>query len=285
MWCPTCQKDVATQSSTDGVGLICRECRDPIDVALSSDLDTRSARELLERWSQEDLLEPPAEDSLDDELAGPSDSASAASHEPAEPQPPHKAAKPKFRVDGAHAPIGGPSADIKGPKPPKGRRTAQAQAPRPARRQDVAHLNVPAPHFSMEAYISAAGKSPGSSESLWGQILAYLGVGLLTIGTTLVLWGYFGGPVNYAPTGWLVTTAGQMLLFLGVVTLVSGGMQQTTHEVSQRVTYLGEHMLRIEEATQQVLQGPHFARPRSDQESAKAVTHLDETGEFDRPDA
>ncbi len=105
----------------------------------------------------------------------------------------------------------------------------------------------------MEAYISAAGKSPGTSESLWGQILAYLGVGLLTIGTTLVLWGYFGGPVNYAPTGWLVTTAGQMLLFLGVVTLVSGGMQQTTHEVSQRVTYLGEHMLRIEEATQEVL--------------------------------
>lgn len=284
MWCSTCQQDVATQVADDGAGLVCRECHNFLD-ASPAGLDTRSARELLDRWSQEGLLDPPADELLHAELARSPDPIDDETQDFENPPVPRANSKAKFRVDGAHEPVAGPSRDRTGPPPPKGRRQTQAQQPRPSRRHDVAHRHVPAPHFDIEAFVSAAGKSPGSSESLWGQILAYLGVGLLTIGTTLVLWGYFGGPVNYAPTGWLVTTAGQMLLFLGVVTLVSGGMQQTTHEVSQRVTYLGEHMLRIEEATQQVLQGPHFARPRADQESANALTHLDETGDFDRPDA
>ena len=90
----------------------------------------------------------------------------------------------------------------------------------------------------METYATQAGRKPGRQESIFGQLLAYLGVGLLTIGTALVVWGYFGGEAvqAYQSTGWLVSTAGQMLLFLGVVTLVSGGMQQTTHEVAQRAS-------------------------------------------------
>lgn len=81
-----------------------------------------------------------------------------------------------------------------------------------------------------------------------GQIFAYLGVGGLTVGTSLVLMGYFGGPASYATTGWLITTAGQMLLFLGVVTLVSGGMEQTTQEVARRIDTLGERLVKIEQA-------------------------------------
>ena len=85
--------------------------------------------------------------------------------------------------------------------------------------------------------------------SFWGQILAYFGVGGLTVGTSMVLWGYYGGPADYAPTGWLVVTVGQMLLFLGVVTLVSGGLEQTTEEVAQRIDRLGTRLIRIEQAT------------------------------------
>jgi hypothetical protein len=81
-----------------------------------------------------------------------------------------------------------------------------------------------------------------------GQICAYLGVGGLTVGAVLVLVGCFGGPAQYAPTGWLVATAGQMLLFLGVVTLVSAGMEQTTHEVARRVDQIGARLDRIENA-------------------------------------
>lgn len=86
--------------------------------------------------------------------------------------------------------------------------------------------------------------------SLVGQIFAYVGVGGLTVGTSLVLMGYFGGPASYITTGWLVATAGQMLLFLGVVTLVSGGMEQTTQEVARRIDTIGERLVRIEQAAE-----------------------------------
>jgi hypothetical protein len=84
--------------------------------------------------------------------------------------------------------------------------------------------------------------------ALAGQLFAYVGVAGLTVGTVLVLMGYFGGPASYATTGWLITTAGQMLLFLGVVTLVSGGMEQTTQEVARRIDTIGERLVRIEQA-------------------------------------
>ena len=100
--------------------------------------------------------------------------------------------------------------------------------------------------------------APGRGESTWGQLLAYAGVAVLTIGTALVVWGYLGGPPSYAPTGWLVATAGQMLLLLGVVTLVAGGMQQTTHEVSSRVAHLNGRVIRIEQTANELLRGPHF---------------------------
>jgi hypothetical protein len=59
-----------------------------------------------------------------------------------------------------------------------------------------------------------------------------------------------------------------------VVTLVSGGMQQTTHEVSQRVEYLGGRMLRIEQSTQEILKGPYFAKAGAEQ---KARTRDDDS--------
>jgi outer membrane murein-binding lipoprotein Lpp len=80
-----------------------------------------------------------------------------------------------------------------------------------------------------------------------GQLCAYGGVAVLTLGTVMVLSGYFGGPINYAPTGWLVAAVGQMLLFLGVVTLVSGGMEQTVDEVSWRIDHLAEQLMRLEQ--------------------------------------
>ena len=94
--------------------------------------------------------------------------------------------------------------------------------------------------------------APGSWSFSAGQFLAYLGVLGLTAGACLVVWSYFGGPANYAPTGWLIATAGQMLLFFGVVTLVSGGLEQTTEQVNQRIEQLGDHIIRIEQAAREM---------------------------------
>ena len=56
------------------------------------------------------------------------------------------------------------------------------------------------------------------------------------------MWSYFGGPAEYMPKGWLTAAVGQMLLFLGVVTLISAGMEQTVHEVSWRIDHLAEEV-------------------------------------------
>lgn len=133
-----------------------------------------------------------------------------------------------------------------------------------SRRQrfDNPEAAVVAPHFDLQTYVDQHPQKAGRSETLWGQLVAYAGVAVLTVGTTMVLWGYFGGLGKYTSTGFLISTAGQMLLFLGVVTLVSGGMQQTSQDVSTRVEYLGDRMIRMEQATQQILRSPHFARRR-----------------------
>ena len=68
----------------------------------------------------------------------------------------------------------------------------------------------------------------------------------------MVVWSNFGGPTNSASTGWLLATAGQMLLFFGVVTLVAGGLEQTTEQVSKRIEQLGDHIIRIEQAAREM---------------------------------
>jgi len=92
--------------------------------------------------------------------------------------------------------------------------------------------------------------------SMTGQFLAYLGVLGLTVGTAMVIYGHFGGYSEYTPTGWLVTTVAQMLLFLGVINLVSGGIEQNNEDVSRRINTLGEQLMRIEQVTSDAVRGP-----------------------------
>jgi hypothetical protein len=55
----------------------------------------------------------------------------------------------------------------------------------------------------------------------------------------------------------MLTTAGQMLLFLGIVTLISSGMDQASDEMGRKIEILGEQMLRFEQHTrEQFLRGP-----------------------------
>ncbi|MCC7420803.1 MAG: hypothetical protein IT428_10995 [Planctomycetaceae bacterium] len=132
------------------------------------------------------------------------------------------------------------------PRPESGTRTASGHV----LRFDDPQAPLAGPHLDPQAFVSDAPRRSNST-SLAGQFLAYAGVLGMTIGTAMVLWGYFGGPEHFTPTGWLITTVGQMLLFLGVVTLVSGGMEQTTDEVARRIDHLGERLLRIEQTARE----------------------------------
>lgn len=113
----------------------------------------------------------------------------------------------------------------------------------------------------------------GNWTSAAGQFLAYAGVLGLTVGACMVVWSYYGGPATYAPTGWLIATAGQMLLFFGVVTLVSGGLEQTTEQVNKRIEQLGDHIIRIEQAAREMnarsIPPAHFAHDRDEAYAAR----------------
>lgn len=94
---------------------------------------------------------------------------------------------------------------------------------------------------TVPVHVSSPGKSAQRRErseplSNWvavaGQMAAYLGVLLLTCGTALVVVSQFGGTMQQAITGWFMTTIGQMLLFVGVVTLVSHGLDQNRREIA-----------------------------------------------------
>lgn len=129
---------------------------------------------------------------------------------------------------------------------------------RPRRRYiDEPHDSVArGPHFQVTA------PRRSNFTSVTGQFLAYVGVLGLTVGTAMVIYGHFGGYSEYTPTGWLVTTVAQMMLFLGVINLVSGGMEQTNSDVSQRMEYLGSQLMRIEQVAEEALRGPKISAQR-----------------------
>lgn len=197
----------------------------------------RDPRELLARWAREDALGRI-------EIGTPIIRDAASQKQFAEKQ------KAALRFDGSHPVLPAAAAALteNAPRPvPPAPPHPVPEATQLATQDVIIHqVHAPNPPHFTAIPISLADKST-RWVTLTGQILAYLGVGGLTVGTSLVLMGYFSGPASYATTGWLVTTVGQMLLFLGVVTLVSGGMEQTTQEVARRIDTLGERLGRIEQ--------------------------------------
>jgi len=267
MWCANCRSDVAAEVSTDNRHVNCANCGGPIATPLSGRTlsRTQQARELLERWSRDRAPEPavataeapkPHVAAALDGVAAAHASSAAAGRNPTvyaikQDDPPFtETAKPHHRIDSGHQP--GDASDHVHHSPP----------PAPQRRHDPGHA-VAGPHF-------ATPKPPMKWVAAVGQSLAYVGVLGLMAGACLVILGYFRGPASYAPTGWLITMAGQMLLFLGVVTLVSTGMEETTNTVANRIDRLDEKLLRIEQAATQ-MRGPNVEMAPSDSGPAAAV--------------
>jgi len=272
MWCPNCKADVAAEVAADNRRVRCATCGVEISAsaAFTGLAKTREARDLLERWASERRVDPPARSeriaprtssisdtprtggvSLEDESVP----AFAAGHE----ESVHTTATPQAESIRPAAIRGGhrvdPSQSLHGPNNSPRRATPRQDSARLHRQ----HESSESPHFDIQGSILGTERRRTNWTSIIGQFVAYLGVALLTIGTTLIVWSYFGGPANYAPTGWLTTTAGQMLLFLGVVTLVSGGMEQTNEDVRTRIERLGERIIRIEQiAREQAHSGPYI---------------------------
>ena len=279
MWCAHCQADVAAEVAADNRRIRCASCGSQIDSARGRSVadKTREARELLERWSSQRVLEPAGELRTGEGAGRPTGAFSSSSPEALLEEisrPAHPTLKPKFvaRLDRPHLEAFSSAPDRSDDAVRPGTATNSARMAVPlkeiaaaARIEPYHEAQVPAPHFSVQPPVPEPERRPGHWASGFGQLLAYGGVLGLTVGTTLVVWGYFGGAAHqsYAPTGWLVATLGQMLLFLGVITIVSGGMEQTTAEVSRQVRTLGDRLLRIEQASRDhALRGPSIPAER-----------------------
>ena len=161
----------------------------------------------------------------------------------------------RFRIDGPESLDAVTGTD--------GRRGRTQTLPKHRYIDDAHESAMRGPHFE----ITAPRRS--NLTSITGQFLAYLGVLGLTIGTAMVIYGHFGGYSEYTPTGWLVTTVAQMLLFLGVINLVSGGIEQNNDDVSRRINTLGEQLLRIEQVTSDAMKGPKLSPRLYDSDSPK----------------
>lgn len=270
MFCPRCRADVAAELSTDNRRLLCARCSTELGLATglahpgagrrhSAEIQHES-RELLARWKAETPAKvqvmkpatalPERSVGADAELLSAGDAAVT------------------WRIDESHSgqatpPVSGLRAEQPSDFSATGG-DATRQPRRPGKRRR--RLRKPANGPQSGDSLTTAPSIPRSALNwtiLSGQLCSYGGVGLSTCGTALVLWAYFGGPEAYAPGGWLLTTFGQMTLFLGVVMLISGGMEQTQREVVQRIEQLGDRLLRMEFAHgPHDLQGPHFARQR-----------------------
>jgi len=119
---------------------------------------------------------------------------------------------------------------------------APVQKPRPA----VAEKSNQLPPVNLSAPLPKPTKRRGGGLMLLGQIMAYGGVLGITIGATIVLKGYFGTQAEQAPMGWLLLTVSQLFLFLGITTLVTGGLEQTTSTVEAKFDVINSQVLHLE---------------------------------------
>lgn len=78
------------------------------------------------------------------------------------------------------------------------------------------------------------------------HVLALVGILGMTAGFALIIVGTFGSATHFAPTGWLVATISQMLLFLAVVTMVSAGMNQAGAELREMTAQLAVITARLD---------------------------------------
>jgi hypothetical protein len=300
MWCPSCKADVAAEVAADNRRVRCATCGAEISASPSNPVPakTREARDLLERWAHERRGESPSSQAsagaqgsrsgperahgggvrLDQDVAPDTDEAAAVSKSSRRVDSTHSlsalAATQGARSQTSTNEIAANAAALPGPRTLHAQH--QPQVRRPSSRVHSQH-DYPAasPHFEIQSSLLEFERKRTNWSAVTGQLLAYAGVGLLTVGSTLVLWSYFGGPAGYGPTGWLTSTAGQMLLFLGVVTLVSGGMEQTSEEVKSRIDRLGERIIRIEQISREnALRGPNF--PLENYSSAASPQTVDE---------
>ncbi len=261
MWCSSCQAEVAAKVSTDNNRLFCASCGKELNIAVtnSGQEKTREAQDLLKRWSNQSNQEEPVTSTTT--AAG--STTPVTTNTANAPAPVVENAKASSdlenqflenRISEAVYPSLNDSKTNKtvphDDSIPEDHQPETIPFPVPSQSHNPNLSQSPNVFSSVDIQSTITRDKPQNTNwvGFFGQILAYGGVGILTVGTCMVLMGYFGGKEGYAPQGWLITTVGQMALLLGIVTLVSCGIESSSNEVTSHIASLDERILRIEQA-------------------------------------
>lgn len=275
MWCPACKADVAAELSADNRRMVCARCQTELGIAASAALQSsvssatdgmeRDARALLARWSTQNVIEAP---SIRSSAFGtpnlPGEAQSLAGRISIDPERTNVAATRVTDEKPARSAI---TSSTLAAFTEFEERAAPTQSqpmhdhPEPTERKSEPAIfsspdlkSIPQRHPSGHGYSNDVShhahhesthhpQPPRSSVSaVVGQILAYLGVVVLTGGVVMAVFSFFGGPENMMPIGLLTAAGGQMVLFLGVVTLVSAGIERAASETIWRIDYLAEEV-------------------------------------------
>ncbi|HUQ70067.1 MAG TPA: hypothetical protein VM165_11115 [Planctomycetaceae bacterium] len=221
MWCPSCCADVAAELTADDRRFLCTRCQTELGLSAATvrppaarPLEAeRDARELLARWTSQSLL---------DQQRKLVPLAEATTTKPV-------ATLPMVAVT---------AEDSSGQEVP---RRSRGERRRRSMQRETASV-VTSPEMPLGTVAPSEPPRQGQWLSVVSQLAAYAGIGFLTCGAVLVISSQFGGPASYASTGWLVCTLGQMLFFLGLVTLVSTGLEQTSADLTRRIDRLHDHI-------------------------------------------
>ncbi|QDU08288.1 hypothetical protein [Gimesia aquarii] len=275
MWCTSCQSDVAAEVSTDSKRVHCAICGNDLGTTAATRISdkTQEARNLLARWSNREILDPYGPLSkVESRPQFASSPFEQSEKNDLENVPPQAAVKEQIneKPTSTHAQVSNtPYQET--PIPVEQKLESEPIHEESISFQQAAIPRLRSDYRDIQDLIEDDEQSPNWL-GLVGQLMAYGGVAVLTIGTTLVLWGYYGGPANYASTGWLISTAGQMLLFLGVITLVSAGMEQTSSSVSRRIDRLAQRIFLFEQAMLDQQESQKNQRPNPQQPQTDATT-------------
>lgn len=90
-----------------------------------------------------------------------------------------------------------------------------------------------------------------------GLLLAYGGVGIIALGAIQIVCGLARGQPGSTIYGWIAAIVGHLLVLLGVVTLVTHGLEQAAADLTEKLDRLGERLIRLEGAERGVA-GPHW---------------------------
>lgn len=230
MWCEACHSDTTARVSIDNTSLHCATCGGEIrsTAAAAPKANVVHPHDVLARWARDELLSGP------NRQPAPAASQKLTSEPIVQPVP--VAQRESDRTDAAKTHVAAEYRHpvdrlLAGEYPTDQQHTDFAEGHESFACSPVSQRSIVTSEHSLSTQRATLDAQRAEWLATAGQYLAYAGVAVLTVGGGIVLWSHFAAVPAVTPTGWLLCLLGQMLLFLGVVTLVAAGLEQIRGEV------------------------------------------------------